>query len=1085
LTQTSPAPFICAIYLTLKTYPDGADFQFRIAAIMYGPMTPARSRRFESGSTHILATWGIAGFIALACAGLIGLETSRIITQRSEILADGQLDTTNLTSSLMQHAELTFRTADAILIGVVERLEHENSGPEARERLKAWFLQEVRHSSQFVSFAVVDADGAMIVNTVGGKTSAQFNDREYFIYHRDHDDDALHIGNPIRGRSAEGWLIPVTRRFNKADGTFGGVAVATIDPRYFQDFYDRLELGNNGAVLLASSNGTLLVRRPFVEANVGRDMSQGRLFERLRQAPKGSAELASTTDGVMRLNSYEVGQTYPIVVSVAQDMAELLAPWKQNAMHRSIEAAAITAFFLLMGAFVWRAAKTISTNSMELRETNTRFDAALANMATGLSMFDADGKLLVWNQRYVELYAMSPDVVRAGASIASIVAHRKQVAELDLDVDAYVGGFRQELIDNGTSTNTSRLKDGRIVSITSAAIAGGGWVAIHEDITDRVHREEALFQQATELARTNMRFNAALSTMTQGLVVYDEHKRLAVWNNRYAELYQMPPHLQKVGTPYEAIITDRISRGVVQGTTGTVAVKAKVNELVKLPPNASRVDELADGRFVLLTRQPLEGGGWLSIVEDITERRRAEAEIVHLARHDVLTGLANRAEFNEKLEKASKRLKRGGGAVTVMMLDLDEFKAVNDTLGHPAGDQLLVEVGRRLQATIRETDLLARLGGDEFAIIQEGGPDQHEGAIALALRSIDAISQPFDLDGHEARIGTSIGIAMAPENGVEPEELLKSADLALYSVKANGRNDFRIYHPSMLEYAHTQQSAEGELRDAVAREEFELHYQPVVDVKTRQVCAIEALVRWRHPTRGLIAPDQFIPMAESSGLIVPLSEWILQRACTDAASWPAHIKVAVNISAVQFRKGNLFDVILCALVETGLAPERLELEVTETSLLQNQEAHLATMRQLKNLGISMALDDFGTGYSSVTYLTNFPFDKIKIDRSFTQGALSRRDCMAVVSSVVALAQGLGTITTAEGIETEQQFEYLRQVGVDLAQGYLFGRPVPISQLDLSSPPSRGKKKTMTGLQDETSKHLADLEIEHGPASKSA
>ncbi len=1185
---------------------------------MYGSMTPARRRRFESGSTHILATWGIAGFIALACAGLIGLETSRIIAQRSRAIADGQLDTANLTRSLIQHAELTFRTADAILIGAVERLEHENSSPEAGERLRAWFLQEIRHSSEFVNFAVVDGDGVMIASTQGVPEKAQFNDREYFIYHRSHDDDALHIGNPIHGRSAEGWLIPVTRRFNKADGSFGGVAVAAINPRYFQDLYDRLELGNNASVLLASSSGTLLVRRPFVEANVGRDMSQGRLFEQLRQTPKGSAELLSSTDGVRRLNSYERGQTYPIVVAVAQDMEELLAPWRQNTMHRLIEAAVITAFFLLMGAFVWRAARTLSTNSIALRKTNARFDAALANMANGLSMFDADGKLLVWNHRFIELYGMSPDVVKAGAGVTTIIAHRKQVAGLDLDVNAYVAGIRQELLDNGRSTNTNRLKDGRIVSITSTATAGGGWVAIHEDITDRVQHEEALFQQATELARTNMRFdaalsnmsqaismfdkdkrlatwnqryaeiyqlpqsllkvgthlnaitsylvargvlkgdtdrlaieekletmaqhpidshrieefsdgrlilisrqpmpdggwvatheditdrvrhekeiteqagelartnmrfNAALSTMTQGLVVFDEHKRLAVWNNRYVEFYQVPPHLQSVGTPYEAIVTDRCSRGVVKGTVGAVAVKAKVNELVGLPPNASRVDELADGRFVLLTRQPLPGGGWLSIIEDITERRRAEAEIIHLARHDVLTGLANRAEFNDKLDEASKRLKRGGGAVTLMMLDLDKFKAVNDTLGHPAGDRLLVEVGRRLQATIRETDLLARLGGDEFAIIQQSGPDQHEGAIALALRIIDAISQPFDLDGHEARIGTSIGIAMAPENGVEPEELLKSADLALYSVKANDRNDFRIYHPSMLECAHTKQSAESELRDAVARGEFELHYQPVIDIKTRQVCAVEALVRWRHPTRGLVAPDQFIPIAESSGLIVPLGDWILQQACTDAACWSAHVKLAINISAVQFKKGNLFDVILCTLVETGLAPERLELEITETALLQNQEAHLTTMRQLGNLGISIVLDNFGTGHSSVTYPANFPIDKIKIDRTFTQGLPDRRDCTAVISSVVALARGLGTITTAEGIETEQQFEYLRRAGVDLAQGYLFGRPVPVAQLDLNGLPSRNKKKTMTGSDGET--HLAELDIEHGPASKSA
>ena len=478
-------------------------------------------------------------------------------------------------------------------------------------------------------------------------------------------------------------------------------------------------------------------------------------------------------------------------------------------------------------------------------------------------------------------------------------------------------------------------------------------------------------------------------------------------------------------------------------------VTARVAELAELPPDSHRVEELADGRFMLLSRQPMLGGGWLTTIEDITERQRAEAAIVHLARHDVLTGLANRAEFNEKLEEASKRLKRGSGAITVMMLDLDRFKAVNDSLGHAAGDALLVEVGRRLKSTLRETDLLARLGGDEFAIIQEGGASQHEGAIALALRIISAIAAPFDLDGVEANVGTSIGIAMAPEHGTEPEVLLKQADLALYNVKASGRNDFRIYDAAMLESATTQLSAESELRDAIAHGQFELNYQPVVDVKSRQICGVEALIRWRHPLKGLIGPDEFISLAESSGLIVPIGEWILQRACNDAAAWPSHIKLAINISAVQFKRGNLFEVILCALVESGLSPERLELEVTETWLLDDQEAHLATIRQLKNLGISLALDDFGTGYSSVTYLTNFPFDKIKIDRTVTHEVLQRRDYAAVVSSVLALAQGLDKITTVEGIETEEQFEYMRIAGVDLAQGNLFSPPVPVSELDFT------------------------------------
>jgi diguanylate cyclase (GGDEF)-like protein len=580
----------------------------------------------------------------------------------------------------------------------------------------------------------------------------------------------------------------------------------------------------------------------------------------------------------------------------------------------------------------------------------------------------------------------------------------------------------------------------------------------------RQHRasRQQLALDKQRLEQINTHFDAALSNMTQGLCMFDGEKRLVVWNDRYAQLYQLPPELLKVGARHDAIIADRIFRGVLKGESSDSAARAKISALGEMPKDTAscRIDEFADGRFMLVTRQPLAGGGWLATHEDITERRRAEAEIVHLARHDGLTGLANRAEFNARLEEASKRLKRNGGAVTVMMLDLDKFKDVNDTQGHLAGDQLLVEVGERLKSQIRETDVLARLGGDEFAIIQEGGSDQHEGATALALRIIKAVTRPFELNGLETNVGISIGIALAPVHGVESEELLRGADLALYDAKANGRNDFRLFRPEMLEQAHTQKLAESELRDAIARQEFELHYQPLISAETRLLCGAEALVRWRHPVRGLIAPDQFIPLAESSGLIVPLGEWVLRRACEDAASWPAHVKVAVNISAVQFRRGDLFDTIFRTLLESGLAPNRLELEITETAVLENQETHLATIRRLKNLGISMALDDFGTGYSAVNYLTTFPFDKIKIDKSFTQGVLDRRDCKAVIASTLALAQGLGIATTAEGIETEEQFNYMREAGIDLAQGYLFGRPVPVAQLDLShaaTPDEREKK----------------------------
>jgi diguanylate cyclase (GGDEF)-like protein len=1128
---------------------------------------------------HSSAAWGVVAVVAFAGIGLLGLLLWQIAGQRADVLEAGRQQTANLASSLIQHAELTFQTADAILIGMVERFEHDAIDPNGRQRLDAWLSQEARRSSQFASFLIVDSDGAIVAGSVAYKASTNISDREYFAYHRTHDDRDLHISIPLQGRVSDGWKIPLTRRLNHADGTFAGVAVASINLTYFQNLYDKLKIGENGAVLLASLDGTLLVRRPFVEANIGRDMSQSSLFRHLEQAPSGSLEIDAFTDGVRRLSSFERGHRYPLVIAVAQDKNELLETWRRDSRWRLGIALVVVLLFLLLGAFVWRLTKTLAANAEKLGESNARLDTTLSSMSLGVSMFDGDGKLMVWNNRYLEMYGMSPEIVHRGAGIRDIVEHRKQAANPALDVDSYVGELRQQLIDEGKSTSISRLQDGRMISVANMATAGGGWVALHEDVTARIRQEQEIFDQATELARTNMRFEAALSNMTQGLCLFDgekrlviansrfremydlpdelvlpgtplpvilqhhadrgvhsdltadEHaatipaiaqqhfmpgdgreilvkrsptqdggwvathedvteqrrqerliaekatelevindrfdaalgnmtqgismfdgqRRLVVWNARFAALYRLPPNLLKVGTPHAEIVAYIRSRGIAKGGEGA-ADGSHAPELGKATDDqaSSRVDELADGRLILLSRQPMSGGGWLTTHEDITERRRAETEIIHLARHDVLTGLANRAEFNARLGDASRRIKRYGGAITVMMLDLDKFKAVNDRLGHAAGDQLLVEVARLLKASVRETDLVARLGGDEFAIIQEGGTHQSEGAIALSVRIINSLRQPFDLNGHQANIGASIGIALAPEHGTDPEELLRKADLALYNVKASGRNDYRLFQPDMLDFAHFQQSAESELREAIARDEFQLRYQSVVDAKTGLICGVEALVRWQHPTRGLIGPDQFIPLAESTGLIVPLGAWVLLQACKDAVSWPAHIKVAVNISAVQFEKGNLFELVLGTLLETGLAPERLELEITETSLLENQEQHLAMIRQLKNLGISLALDDFGTGYSSINYLTNFPFDKIKIDKLFTQGVLERRDYKAVVVSTLALAQGLGTITTSEGVETKEQFAYMREAGVDLVQGYLFGRPVPASQLDLGN-----------------------------------
>ena len=550
------------------------------------------------------------------------------------------------------------------------------------------------------------------------------------------------------------------------------------------------------------------------------------------------------------------------------------------------------------------AEERLVENATELTRANERFDAAISNMSQGLCLFDADKRLVISNRRYQEMYCLPDDLVRPGTPLSWILQHYLDRGETsNLTVDQHV-----RLMPTQSKQNF-QLADSREIFIQRKPLLDGGWVATHEDVTEQKRSEQLLAEKAAELEAMNVRFDVALNNMSQGLCMFDAEQRVVVSNARYGDIYRLGKDQIKPGTTLAQILEYRREKGthfsgVAPDTYRTQNVK-----------KAKEVQNLADGRVVAIARHMMADGGWLTTHEDITERARNEERIAFLAQHDLLTGLANRALFLEKLDDAAKRLKRHGIPFTVLMLDLDKFKNVNDTFGHPAGDQLLVEVAQRLKSSLRDTDVLARLGGDEFAIIQENEKNQSEGAIALAIRIIGLIEKPFDLDGNNVGIGTSVGIAFAPAHGTEAEALLQKADLALYAAKSGGRNDFRVFQSELTEAADLQKSMESELREAISRDEFELHYQPVIDMRTRRICGVEAFARWHHPSRGLLAPDQFVPLAESTGLMVPLGGWILRQACIDAAAWPAHIRIAVNISPVQFSKGNLFDLVLVSLVE--------------------------------------------------------------------------------------------------------------------------------------------------------------------------
>jgi diguanylate cyclase (GGDEF)-like protein len=547
---------------------------------------------------------------------------------------------------------------------------------------------------------------------------------------------------------------------------------------------------------------------------------------------------------------------------------------------------------------------------------------------------------------------------------------------------------------------------------------------------------------AIALRLTHLKLDAALNNMLQGLCMFDAEHRLVLCNDRFLEMFKLSRECTPPGVSLLELMRLIEARCGYPAGAGDLAHRAY---LARQFINGSDTyqQELPDGRTISLSRRELPGGGWVDTHEDITERRRTERQIAYMAEHDTLTDLPNRNLFQQALTQALDAAAISD-QLAVFCLDLDGFKGVNDMFGHPIGDELLIQVARRLERCVGGQGMVARLGGDEFAILQRGR-QQPDGANALALMVIDALNAPYDLSGNQAVVGASIGIAISPGDARWSEELLKCADMALYGAKADSRGSCRFFEPGMNVRVKARRRLEVDLRTAIAEKQFEMFYQPIVSVSRNEVIAFEALIRWRHPDRGMVSPGEFIPVAEETGLIIPLGEWIIRQVCADAQSWPRHVGVAVNLSPVQFRDPDLVQTVFSALAATHLEPARLELEITETALLQDNEAVLEKLHQLKSYGIRISMDDFGTGYSSLSYLRSFPFDKIKIDQSFVRELGKRADSLAIIRAVIGLGQTLGMTTTAEGVETDEQLRALRKELCDEVQGFLFSPAVALKE----------------------------------------
>ena len=794
-----------------------------------------------------------------------------------------------------------------------------------------------------------------------------------------------------------------------------------------------------------------------------------------------------------------------------------------------------------------------------------RFDLALNNMSQGLCFFDGEQRLIVWNRRYTEIYDLPPDSLRRGMLLKEIIDLRYAAGSSPaMTKEEYLRWRNNIQVSDHPSDTVVELANRRVVQIRHRPMPDRGWVATHEDVTERHRTERALTEakanaeHAEEAARVaHMTLLDALDVVPEGIVILDSDDRYVLWNRRYGELYaesqnalvsgmrfedtlryglahgqyadaigreeewlqeRLALHAQPRNTHEQQIAGDRWVRIEERRTAdgGSIGIRVDITDLKRseasfrllfeenplpmwvvdvntrelLAVNAATcrhygysreqmltmtVDQMrvpdeneqlqrefeqnkgtqtaqstrkhvtADGRIieVAIEARPLSYGGreaCVAVAFDMTDRKRAEQRIRHLACHDALTDLPNRASLDERLADVLERAQRDGDRFAVLCLDLDRFKPINDLFGHSTGDLVLREVTRRLQAAAQGA-FLARIGGDEFIAIAEQEP-LPSSAELLAGRLQAALDDDIEIEDHRFELGLSIGMAIYPRDGEDVTALVANADAALYRAKHDGRGAIRFFTATMDQQLRDRRALERELKSAISNGEFSLEYQPQQRADGK-IIGFEALARWRHPQRGQIPPAEFIPVAEESGLIVELGEWVLRAACTEAASWHSSLQVAVNVSAIQFRRSALERVVKAVLEETGVAPERLELEITEGVLIENVGRAKQTLAELKALGVRLALDDFGTGYSSLSYLQSFPLDRIKIDRTFISNLGRTERSLAIVRAVIGLAHGLGLPVLAEGVETSAQLAAVLNEGCDEVQGFLIGRPLPI------------------------------------------
>jgi diguanylate cyclase (GGDEF)-like protein/PAS domain S-box-containing protein len=985
--------------------------------------------------------WLIIGGALLIAVIAVG-TTILVGSFRDRALADTERELKNTALILAEQIDRSFQALELVQRSVLEKLDtREISSSEEYERrtsgedVHRMLVDSIKGLVHVDAVTLIDAKGKLLnFSRYWPIPQVNVSDRDYFVALASDAGLKSYVSAPVRNRGTGTWTIYLARKIAAPDGTFLGLILGAVELSYFEKFFGSIVLREHSSIALMRDDGVLLTRFPKIESAIGRKFMASK--EALAEKNSGTIRYHGVMEGKQRILAAQRLPHYPLHLAVNLDVEAALAGWRKETpvlLSAGGLAAASVALMIILIARQFAQRDRLLQQTLALEKQ--RLDTAINNMTQGLLLFDSSERMIVCNRRYLEMYGLSADVVKPGCTLRDLLRHRKELGNFSGDPEQYRSALLHAVAEGRTGETITESADGRAIRIVNKPLMNGGWVSTHEDITER----QRLLR---ERDRDREFLNQIIDNIPIMIAVKDVTERKFVLANRAAEALWGIPRAQVLGKTARELFPQ--SQADLIDRYDDAAIESDAPLILDAHPNVVRAGSMRTVVSKRLAIRDSQGKPQflVSVVEDVTERKRLADRIAHLAHYDALTDLPNRVFFREQLDRAVHWL-RPGEHLAVLYLDIDHFKGVNDTLGHPVGDDLLKSVAVRLRGCLRETDIAGRLGGDEFAIVRTAVTDPKD-VTDLVNRLQEAIRANYEVGGHQLLADLSIGIAMAPEDGIDPDQLLKNADLAMYGAKSEGRGTYRFFEAEMDARVKARRALEFDLREALMTGGFELYYQPVIDVRQKTIAGCECLLRWQHAKHGMVSPTQFIPIAEETGLITPLGEWVLRTACKDATLWPEGIYLAVNVSPVQFKTGNLVQTVVNALAASGLSADRLELEITENVLIRDDEKTLAVLKQLRQLGVRIAMDDFGTGYSSLAYLQRFPFNKIKIDSSFIKTIAEADGSLPIVEAVVNIAGSREITTTAEGVETEQQLELLRELGCGEVQGYLFSPPQPLA-----------------------------------------